>query len=144
MPWTASELFVVPRGVEHCPSSTTPSPSRSRYEDEQRMVFGRNTYQTFAQILGSDADEAGYDLRVTRMRSLPATVVSTTLDAPLDWPDATVANGDVVEVVARAQGGVRGAVALVRQPVDEPGVDGRRPRRSNAADRLSRDHRSDG
>ena len=55
------------------------------------MVFGRNTYQTFAQILGSDADEAGYDLRVTRMRSLPATVVSTTLDASLDWPDATVA-----------------------------------------------------
>jgi dihydrofolate reductase len=49
----------------------------------------------------SDADEAGYDLRVTRMRSLPATVVSTTLDAPLDWPDATVANGDAVEVVAR-------------------------------------------
>jgi hypothetical protein len=44
----------------------------------------RNTYQTFAQILGSDADEAGYHLRVTRMRSLPATVVSTTLDAPLD------------------------------------------------------------
>ena len=52
-------------------------------------------------MLGSDADEAGYDLRVTRMRSLHATVVSTTLDAPLDWPDATVANGDVVEVVAR-------------------------------------------
>jgi dihydrofolate reductase len=65
------------------------------------MVFGRNTYQTFAQMLGSDADEAGYDLRVTRMRSLPATVVSTTLDAPLDWPDATVANGDAVDVVAR-------------------------------------------
>ena len=77
-----SELFVVPRGVEHCPSSTTPSPSRSRYEEEQRVVFGRNTYQTFAQMLGEDADEAGYDLRVTRMRSLPATVVSTTLDAP--------------------------------------------------------------
>jgi hypothetical protein len=35
------------------------------YEDEQRVVFGRNTYQTFAQMLGSDADEAGYDLRVT-------------------------------------------------------------------------------
>jgi hypothetical protein len=77
-----SELFVVPRGVEHCPSSTTPSPSRSRYEEEQRVVFGRNTYQTFAQMLGADADEAGYDLRVTRMRSLSATVVSTTLTHP--------------------------------------------------------------
>ena len=78
-----------------------PAHRLARYEDEQRMVCGRNTYQTFAQILGSDADEAEYDLRGTRMRSLPATVVSTTLDAPLDWPDATVANGVAVEVVAR-------------------------------------------
>jgi uncharacterized membrane protein YeaQ/YmgE (transglycosylase-associated protein family) len=59
-----------------------PAHRLARYEDEQRMVCGRNTYQTFAQILGSDADEARYDLRVTRMRSVPATVVSTTLDAP--------------------------------------------------------------
>jgi len=35
------------------------------------------------------------------MRSLPATVVSTTLKGPLDWPDATVVNGDAVDVVAR-------------------------------------------
>jgi dihydrofolate reductase len=35
------------------------------------------------------------------MRSLPTTVVSTTLHGPLDWPDATVANGDAVDVVAR-------------------------------------------
>jgi len=34
------------------------------------------------------------------MRSLPATVVSTTLDGPLDWPDATIVRGDAVEVVA--------------------------------------------
>jgi dihydrofolate reductase len=35
------------------------------------------------------------------MTNLPATVVSTTLEAPLDWPDATVVRGDAVEVVAR-------------------------------------------
>lgn len=35
------------------------------------------------------------------MRSLPATVVSTTLEGPLDWPDATVVSGDAVDVVAR-------------------------------------------
>ena len=35
------------------------------------------------------------------MRSLPATVVSTTLEGPLDWPDATVVRGNAVEVVAR-------------------------------------------
>jgi dihydrofolate reductase len=38
---------------------------------------------------------------VTRMRSMPATVVSTTLEGPLDWPDATVVSGDAVDVVAR-------------------------------------------
>ena len=38
---------------------------------------------------------------VTRMRSMPATVVSSTLEGPLDWPDATVVSGDAVDVVAR-------------------------------------------
>ncbi|MEN3616269.1 dihydrofolate reductase family protein, partial [Plantactinospora sp. ZYX-F-223] len=38
---------------------------------------------------------------VTRMRNLPATVVSSTMDGSLDWPDATVVRGDAVEVVAR-------------------------------------------
>ena len=35
------------------------------------------------------------------MRSLPATVVSTTLEGPLDWPDATLVSGDAVNVVAQ-------------------------------------------
>jgi dihydrofolate reductase len=35
------------------------------------------------------------------MRSMPATVVSSTLAGPLDWPDATVASGDAVDLVAR-------------------------------------------
>ena len=38
---------------------------------------------------------------VTRMRNLPATVVSTTLEGSLDWPDATLVHGDAVDVVAR-------------------------------------------
>ena len=33
-------------------------------------------------------------------RSLPATVVSSTLEGPLAWPDATLASGDAVGVVA--------------------------------------------
>jgi dihydrofolate reductase len=32
---------------------------------------------------------------------LPTTVVSRTLEGPLNWPDATLANGDAVDVVAR-------------------------------------------
>jgi dihydrofolate reductase len=72
------------------------------YGTEQRMVFGANTYRTFVQLLASGADEpAVHDPWVTRMRNLPATIVSTTLDGPLDWPDATVVRGDAVDVVAR-------------------------------------------
>jgi dihydrofolate reductase len=36
-----------------------------------------------------------------RMRDLPTTVVSTTLEGPVDWPDATVVSADAVDVVAR-------------------------------------------
>ncbi|WP_372349300.1 dihydrofolate reductase family protein [Streptomyces sp. KL116D] len=72
------------------------------YEEEQRMVFGAHTYRAFAQMLASSTAESEVrDPWVTRMRSLPATVVSTTLQGPLDWPDAKVAHGDAVDVVAR-------------------------------------------
>ena len=72
------------------------------YGTEQRMVFGANTYRQFAQMLGSGAGESGVgDPWVSRMRSLPTTVVSSTLEGPLDWPDATVVSGDAVDVVAR-------------------------------------------
>ncbi len=72
------------------------------YGPEQRMVFGATTYRAFARMLASSTEESDVrDPWVTRMRSLPATVVSTTLEDPLDWPDATVVNGDAVDVVAR-------------------------------------------
>ena len=72
------------------------------YDEKQRMVFGANTYRTFAQMLAESSEESEVrDPWVTRMRHLPATVVSTTLDGPLDWPDATVMSGDAVDVVAR-------------------------------------------
>jgi dihydrofolate reductase len=72
------------------------------YDTDQRMVFGANTYRQFAQMLASATEDSDVrDPWVTRMRNLPATVISTTLEGPLDWPDATVANGDAVDVVAR-------------------------------------------
>jgi len=71
------------------------------YDTAQRMVFGANTYRAFAQLLASGTEETVHDQWVTRMRSLPATVVSSTLDGTLDWPDATVVSGDAVDVVAR-------------------------------------------
>ncbi len=72
------------------------------YGEEQRMIFGANTYRAFARMLASSTEESEVrDPWVTRMRSLPATVVSTTLEGPLDWPDANVVSGDAVDVVAR-------------------------------------------
>ncbi len=72
------------------------------YGAEQRMVFGANTYRAFARMLASSTEESEVrDPWVTRMRSLPATVVSTTLEGPLDWPNATVVSGDAVDIVAR-------------------------------------------
>ena len=66
------------------------------------MVLGANTYRQFVQLLGSSTEESeASDPVNTRMRSLPTTVVSTTLEGPLDWPNATVVSGDAVDVVAR-------------------------------------------
>jgi dihydrofolate reductase len=71
------------------------------YDEKQRMVFGANTYRAFAQMLAESTEESEVrDPWVTRMRQLPATVVSTSLNEPLDWPDATVVSGDAVDVVA--------------------------------------------
>ncbi|MEV4348944.1 dihydrofolate reductase family protein [Actinoplanes sp. NPDC049596] len=73
----------------------------AEYEPEQRMVFGANTFRAFTGLLAAGTEETVHDEWVTRMRHLPAVVVSSTLQGPLDWPDATVVKGDAVEVVRR-------------------------------------------
>jgi dihydrofolate reductase len=66
------------------------------------MVFGANTYRLFAHFLATEPEESEVrDPWVTRMVNLPTTIVSTTLEGPLDWPHGTVARGDAVEIVAR-------------------------------------------
>ena len=72
------------------------------FRDEQRMVFGATTFRQFVSMLASSTEDSEVrDPWVTRMRSMPATVVSRTLEEPLEWPNATVVNGDAVDVVAR-------------------------------------------
>ncbi|GAB3833888.1 dihydrofolate reductase family protein [Kribbella italica] len=67
------------------------------YGEEQRMVLGANTYRQMAEILGSiELDPVN-----ARMYNLPTTVVSATLEGPLNWPDATLEYGDAVDVVGR-------------------------------------------
>ncbi len=72
------------------------------FASPQRMVFGAHTFTVFTEMLaGADEDAEVRDPWVTRMVNMPATVVSSTLHEPLDWPDATIASGDAVDVVRR-------------------------------------------
>jgi dihydrofolate reductase len=75
----------------------------AQYDAEQRMVLGANTFRQFLQLLGSSTEVSELDPINARMRSMPTTVVSTTLEGPLDWPDATLVSGDAVDVVARLE-----------------------------------------
>ncbi|WP_109471314.1 dihydrofolate reductase family protein [Ornithinimicrobium cavernae] len=70
--------------------------------DDVHMVFGATTFRQFVSMLASSTPDSDVrDPWVTKMVRSPATVVSSTLDEPLDWPDATVARGDAVAVVTR-------------------------------------------
>jgi dihydrofolate reductase len=73
----------------------------AQYDAEQRMVLGANTFRQFLQLLGSSTEVSELDPINARMRNMPTTVVSTALEGPLDWPDATLVSGDAVDVVAR-------------------------------------------
>jgi dihydrofolate reductase len=70
------------------------------YDGEQRMVFGATTFGMFLQMLPTLGDDER-DPWINRMLGCPTTVVSSTLHGPFDWPDATVASGDAVEIVGR-------------------------------------------
>jgi dihydrofolate reductase len=72
------------------------------YSEEQRLVLGARTYRAFASMRSSDdADSDVFDPWVNRMVNLPTTVVSSSLKAPLNWPNATVEAGDGVDILAR-------------------------------------------
>jgi dihydrofolate reductase len=72
----------------------------AQYTEEQRLVFGANTYRQFVELLGSISEPL--DPVNARIRSMSATVVSSTLKEPLDWPGgASVASGDAVDVVTQ-------------------------------------------
>ena len=73
----------------------------AQYSEEQRLVLGANTYRQFVELLGPSTEASELDPVNARMRTMPLTVISTTLKGPLDWPDATVENGDAVDVVAQ-------------------------------------------
>lgn len=73
-----------------------------QYSQDQRMVFGGNTFRDFQAMLATAAENPEIrDPWVERFLRIPATVVSDTLEEPLDWHDATLVRGDGVDVVRR-------------------------------------------
>lgn len=62
------------------------------------MVFGATTFRETAQIMSSGIEPDEWAVRTMRM---PATVISSTLQDTLGWPDATIVSGDAVDIVAR-------------------------------------------
>ncbi|WP_432876401.1 dihydrofolate reductase family protein [Kribbella sp. CA-245084] len=59
-------------------------------------------YRTHSAIVAASPPASeSYDEWVTRMMNLPATIVSSTLQGPLNWPDATIATGDAAKIIAR-------------------------------------------
>ena len=72
------------------------------YTEEQRMVLGADTYRLFARFLATEPEDSSVrDPWVTRMVNLPAIVVSSTLQEPLDRANATVVHGNPADVVRR-------------------------------------------
>jgi dihydrofolate reductase len=69
------------------------------YRADQRLVLGANTFRDFLELLPAGTEES--DPLAHRMRSMPTTVISSTLEGPFDWPDATLESGDAVDIVAR-------------------------------------------
>lgn len=71
-----------------------------QFEPEPRMVFGATTFRENAEIMagGDPLAQDEWNLRTLRA---PATVISSTLTNTLGWPDATIVNGDAVEIVRR-------------------------------------------
>ena len=72
------------------------------FDAEQRMVFGATTFRLFVEMLAASTEKSDVrDPWVTLMRNMPATVVSSTLKGPQDWPNATIAQGDAVAIVTQ-------------------------------------------
>jgi dihydrofolate reductase len=75
---------------------------QEQYSGDFRLVLGAVTFRQFVEIMGPRTGELKeLDPVNARMRSMPTTVVSNTLEEPLDWPDATLERGGALDVVAR-------------------------------------------
>lgn len=74
----------------------------TQYGLRQRLVLGANTFRMFQRFLGALTPESEAEDPVnTRMKHLPTTVISSTLDDPLEWPDVDLVRGNAGDIVSR-------------------------------------------
>ena len=72
------------------------------YSGQARLVLGATTFRMFVSFMGPGSGTIqDLDPVNAAIRSMPTTVVSSSLEGPQDWPDVTIEHGDAVEVVAR-------------------------------------------
>jgi dihydrofolate reductase len=64
-------------------------------ENEHVALMGATTYR----LMSGFADELADDPGVAALTAMPKVVFSSTLEAPLPWPNAELVNGDAVETV---------------------------------------------
>ncbi|MGP5382176.1 dihydrofolate reductase family protein [Glutamicibacter arilaitensis] len=73
-----------------------------QYTQPCRMVFGANTFRLFSLFWEEiEANPEVEDAWGVALHDKPATVISTTLEEPLKWPNPTLERADALEVVAR-------------------------------------------
>lgn len=65
---------------------------------DQRLMLGANTFRQFEELLGPTKVE-DLDAVNARMKSMPTTVLSSSLKGPLNWPDADLVGADAVDHV---------------------------------------------
>jgi dihydrofolate reductase len=69
------------------------------FSTPQRMIYGATTFREVAAIFTAGTDPNNLDAWNVKLRQMPATVLSSTLEDTLGWPDATIASGDAVEII---------------------------------------------
>ena len=82
------------------------------------VLMGRNTYEQWAAYWPDPANDDGFGEFINPVRKY---VVSRTLEAPLEWQNAELVDGDLLDFVAalrQTEGGdigVQGSISVVRQ-----------------------------
>jgi dihydrofolate reductase len=87
-------------------------------EPDRTVLLGANTYRLMSQMSGeAAAEESGYSedegASLTGMAAIRKVVFSSTLQAPLAWPNSTLVAGDAVEAVAKMKRTMTGTLSTL-------------------------------